>query len=78
MDSARSPLDVLLNQARQTLESVSSRLGAEGSPATALMDRLQLVPRSEVDRLKREISELTARVAELELRLERLTPKSPT
>jgi len=76
MDSARSPLDVLLNHARQTLESVSGRLGAEGSPAAALLDRLQLVPHSEVDRLKRDINELTARVAELESRLERLTPKS--
>jgi polyhydroxyalkanoate synthesis regulator phasin len=76
MDSARPPFDALLNQARQTLESLSSRFGAEGSPAASLLDRLQLVPRSEIDRLRQEISALTARVAELESRLERLTPKS--
>lgn len=78
MDTTRSPFDDLLAHTRSTLDSIASRLGGDTAAGLSnVMERLQLVPRSEIERLRAEIDALNQRVADLEARIERLAPKDP-
>jgi hypothetical protein len=79
MDTIRSAIDDFLASSRNTLDALASRLGGgTGAGIPTCIERLQLVPRSEIDRLRMEISALNQRVAGLEIRLDGLLPKDPS
>lgn len=80
---AKHPVDSLLHTARTAFGALTGSidqhvLSPAGDRAEAFLNRLQLVPKAEFDRLKSELDTMQQEVARLEQRLSALLENNQT